>query len=92
MTPLSAGSPHIEVGAHQRRAAKRRENATRPGRLAADRPGYRRAQPRGLRPLLGQPAREGADKRAVNLPAKHVKPNEAPIAEARAIILDSALL
>jgi hypothetical protein len=42
-------------------------------------------------PLLSQPAREGADKVAVSLAAKHVKHGEASLPKARAIVLTSAL-
>jgi hypothetical protein len=86
-TPLQ-----IEIGPDKRRPAQRRKNATRPRRLPGDRPGHGRAQPRRLGPLLGQPAREGANKLAVSLAAKHFEANKAPLAEARAIVLDTALL
>jgi hypothetical protein len=82
----------IEVGANQRRAPKRRENATRPRRFACDRLAHDSTQPRCLRPLLSQPAREGTDKVAVSIAPKHFKPSKTALAKAHAIILDSALL
>jgi hypothetical protein len=82
----------IKPGPDKWRPPQRRENATRSRRLPGDRPGHGRAQPRRLRPLLGQSARQGADKVAVSLAANHFKADEAPLAEARAIVLDSTLL
>jgi hypothetical protein len=91
-TPFFATPPQIKLGPNKRRPPQRRENATRPRRLPADRPGHGRAQPRRLRPLLGQPAPEAADKLAVSLAAKHLEADKPPLTEARAIVLDGALL
>jgi hypothetical protein len=75
VTPVFARPLHIEIGPDKRRPPQRRENATRPGWLPGDRPGHGRTQPRRLRPLLGEPAPEGADKLAVTLTAKHLEAN-----------------
>ena len=91
-TPLFARPLKINAGADKRRAAKLRENATRPGRLPGDHLGHGSAQPRRLRPLFSQSARKGADKVAVSIAAKHFEASEASLTKARAIISDSALL
>ncbi|WP_174254847.1 hypothetical protein [Acidisphaera sp. S103] len=82
----------IEVGPNQRRTPKRCKNATRLGRFPSDRLAHEGAQPRRLRPILSQPSREGPDKVAISIAPEHFKPGKATFAEARAIVLDSALL
>ena len=81
-----------DIGTDERRTAKRLKNAALPGRLTGNCPSDCGPQPRGIRPVLRQAARERSDEVAVTVEPKNLEPGHSPLLEAIPIVPDRALL
>jgi hypothetical protein len=77
----------IEIGADEGRTAQCDEDAAFPWRLARDGPAHRRANPRRVRAVLGEPSGQRSDQLAIGVKSKNFEADHAAPPEALAVAL-----
>jgi hypothetical protein len=81
----------FQIGADQRRAAQRREDAAPVGRLVRYGPPDRRAQPRGIGVVFRKPTRQPSNELAVGAEPEDLEAGHAALGKAIATVAQRTL-